>query len=120
MACRSGRLCHYSINRRFRAGLGVPMPTCRRAIAHGEGLEAGRSSDATLARCPAPYRRRDHAAAPAAQPPIACLARPGWPHPTPIPTRRSGPWLAAPGQAPNTMVQPVDALPAPWGLHPLL
>ena len=35
MACRGGRLCHYSVSRRYRAGLGVPMPTCRRAIAQG-------------------------------------------------------------------------------------
>ena len=28
MACRGGRLCHYSVSRRYRAGLGVPMPTC--------------------------------------------------------------------------------------------
>ena len=60
---------------------------CRR---FGEGMEAGRRSDAALARRPAPYRLHDHAAAPATQPPIACLVRPGWPHPTPIPTRRSG------------------------------
>ena len=37
----------------------------------GEGLEAGRRSDAALARRPAPYRLHDHAAAPATQPPIA-------------------------------------------------
>ena len=25
MACRGGRLCHYSVSRRYRAGLGVPI-----------------------------------------------------------------------------------------------